>query len=228
MDALDVLVVEDDDAIADSLEEALRRERFAVSRVSTGRDALEADVHDIVLLDLGLPDMDGFDVCRELRARGDRSVIIVLTARGDETDRVVGLEMGADDYLVKPFGFRELLARIRAVLRRAQQPGPEGRAEERTLIEAGPLRIDTRTREVTHHAEPLDLTPKEYDLLCYLASDAGAVFDRTRIMEDVWDPHWFGPTKTIDVHVGSLRRKLGNPDHIEAIRGVGFRYVAEP
>ncbi len=222
---MDVLVVEDDDAIADSLGEALERERFVVHRVATGRDALSADTHDIVLLDLGLPDMDGVDVCRELRSRGDRSVIIVLTARGDETDRVVGLEMGADDYLVKPFGFRELLARIRAVLRRAQGAA-SGSFDE--TIEAGPLRIDQRTREVTLADRAIDLTPKEYDLLCYLAADAGAVLDRTRIMEDVWDPHWFGPTKTIDVHVAALRRKLGDPRYIEAIRGVGFRYVAEP
>ncbi len=223
---MDVLVVEDDDAIAESLGEALERERFVVHRVATGHDALAADTHDIVLLDLGLPDMDGVDVCRELRSRGDQSVIIVLTARGDETDRVVGLEMGADDYLVKPFGFRELLARIRAVLRRAQQGASSGSLDE--AIEAGALRIDQRTREVTLDGRPIELTPKEYDLLCYLAADAGAVLDRTRIMEDVWDPHWFGPTKTIDVHVAALRRKLGDPRHIEAIRGVGFRYVAEP
>ncbi len=223
---MDVLVVEDDDAIAESLGEALQRERFVVHRVATGADALAADVHDVVLLDLGLPDMDGVDVCRELRARGDRSVIIVLTARGDETDRVVGLEMGADDYLVKPFGFRELLARIRAVLRRAQPSDPSGGHDD--LIEAGALRIDHRTREVTLDGRTIELTPKEYDLLRYLAADAGAVLDRTRIMEDVWDPHWFGPTKTIDVHVAALRRKLGDPRHIEAIRGVGFRYVVAP
>ncbi|WP_436794191.1 response regulator transcription factor [Actinospongicola halichondriae] len=221
---MEVLVVEDDDAIAESLGEALERERFTVHRVATGRAAVDSPVHDIVLLDVGLPDMDGFDVCRELRARGDRSVIIVLTARGDETDRVLGLEMGADDYVVKPFGFRELLARIRAVLRRTQDHAPSTPG----TIEAGGLRIDDRTREVTLDDQPIELTPKEYDLLRYLAADAGAVLERGRIMEEVWDPHWFGPTKTIDVHVASLRRKLGDPRHIEAIRGVGFRYVAEP
>ncbi len=221
---MQVLVVEDDDAIAESLEEALTRERFTVHRVSTGRAAVDSPVHDIVLLDVGLPDMDGFDVCRAMRARGDQSVIIVLTARGDETDRVLGLEMGADDYVVKPFGFRELLARIRAVLRRTQGNGQATSG----MIEAGGLCIDDRTRAVTLDGRAIDLTPKEYDLLRCLADDAGAVLERGRIMEEVWDPHWFGPTKTIDVHVASLRRKLGDPRYIEAIRGVGFRYVAEP
>ncbi len=223
---MDVLVVEDDEAIASSLREALERERFSVTCVGTAAGALAAPVHDIVLLDLGLPDRDGIDVCRDLRARGDASVIIVLTARGDETDRVVGLEMGADDYVVKPYGFRELLARIRAVLRRTETAA--GASTDDGVIDAGPLHIDPRTRAVTMDGRTVELTPKEYDLLCYLAADPGAVFERSRIISDVWDPHWFGPTKTIDVHVAAIRRKLGDPRHIEAIRGVGFRFVPDP
>jgi len=216
---VEVLIVEDDDAIAEPLAKGLAREGFDVRRASDGAAALAAGPADLVLLDLGLPDMDGFDVCRALRSRS-AVPIIVLSARGEEVDRVIGLELGADDYLVKPFGFRELLARIRAVTRRTE------RRVDAPLIEVGELRIDLRGHHVTVAGSPVALTPKEYDLLCCLARDPGAVRSRGEILDEVWDPHWYGPTKTLDVHVASLRRKLGDPTMIETVRGVGYRLVS--
>jgi DNA-binding response OmpR family regulator len=192
---------------------------LAVERVVRGADALGSatdSAFDVVLLDLGLPDRDGFDVCRELRARSDVPIIVV-TARSEEVDRVVGLELGADDYIVKPFGFRELVARIRAVSRR-RVPRVDAPA---TAV--GGLAIDRRTRRVVLTGNELALTPKEFDLLAYLADDPGAVCSRQQLLESVWDPHWYGPTKTLDVHVASLRKKLGDPAWIETVRGVGFR-----
>ncbi len=243
-----LLLVEDDDAIAEPLERGLEREGITVTRAATGAEALRVATgavpagrpgrpaeasrpsgvpFDLVLLDLGLPDVDGLEVCRGIRAASDVPVIVV-TARGDEVDRVVGLELGADDYLTKPFGFRELLARIRAVLRRS------GTAVERGgpgagygPIEVGPLTVDLRTREVAVDGRAVVLTPKEFDLLAFLADDPGRVFSRGEILESVWDPHWYGPTRTLDAHVASLRRKLG-PDLIETVRGVGFRLVEVP
>jgi two-component system response regulator RegX3 len=215
---VDVLIVEDDDAVAEPLAKGLGREGFDVRRAADGAAALAAAPADLVLLDLGLPDMDGFEVCRALRARS-AVPIIVLSARGEEIDRVIGLELGADDYLVKPFGFRELLARIRAVTRRTE------RRPETQLIEVGQLRIDLRTHQVNVAGNPVSLTPKEFDLLTFLAGDPGAVRTRSDILDEVWDPHWYGPTKTLDVHVASLRRKLGDPSLIETVRGVGYRLV---
>jgi two-component system, OmpR family, response regulator RegX3 len=221
-----VLLVEDDDTIAEPLVTGLARHGFDVERVATGAAALSAASADAVLLDLGLPDMDGIDVCRQLRA-ASAVPIIVISARSDEVDRVVGLELGADDYVVKPFGFRELVARIRAVVRRAQQaasavPAP---SEETTEQRLGPLSVDRRERRVRMDGEEVALTPKEFDLLALLLEDAGAVYPRERILEEVWHPHWFGPSKTLDVHVASLRRKLGDPRWVETVRGVGFRMV---
>jgi DNA-binding response OmpR family regulator len=217
---MDVLIVEDDDGIAVPLQAGLERAGYTCHRVATGRAALDAPVPDLVLLDLGLPDIDGIEVCRALRARSDVPIIVV-TARGEEVDRVIGLELGADDYLVKPFGIRELVARMRAVLRRlgAREPAPE-------VLDAGPLRVDLRTHRVTLDDGELALTPKEFDLLALLARDPGATFTRERIIEEVWDAHWFGPTKTLDVHIASLRKKLGDPALIETVRGVGFRLRA--
>jgi DNA-binding response OmpR family regulator len=214
-----VLVVEDDDAIAAPLGRGLEREGHDVLLAPTGAAALAAEGYDVVLLDLGLPDLDGFEVCRRLRASSSVPIIVV-TARGDEVDRVVGLELGADDYMVKPFGFRELLARIRAVTRRAKPPDDELAA--RTL---GDLTVDPRTHSVTVGATVVTLTPKEFDLLLLLAEEPGTVYTRTHILETVWDPHWYGPSKTLDVHVASLRKKLGDPAWIETVRGVGFRLV---
>jgi len=219
---VDVLLVEDDDAVAVPLVKGLAREGFAVRRVATGGEALDDRGADVVILDVGLPDMDGYEVCRRLRATSTVPIIIV-TARGEEVDRVTGLEIGADDYVVKPFGFRELIARIRAVTRRVGRP-----TEERLTIDVGELKIDLRTRTVVVDGDEATLTPKEYDLLVFLAADPGAVRTRAEILEGVWDPHWYGPTKTLDVHVASLRRKLGRPGMIETVRGVGFRLDAGP
>jgi DNA-binding response OmpR family regulator len=218
-----VLIVEDDEAIASPLAKGLEREGLDVDRVETGAAALGRTAEqpfDVVLLDLGLPDRDGFDVCRELRARSDVPIIVV-TARSEEVDRVVGLELGADDYIVKPFGFRELVARIRAVARR--RPAA---ATHATASELGALSIDRRTRRVVVEGAEVALTPKEFDLLAFLAEDPGAVCSRQQVLEEVWDPHWYGPTKTLDVHVASLRKKLGDPRWIETVRGVGFRLRA--
>ncbi len=212
-----VLVVEDDDAIAVPLVRGLEREGYAVTRVARGLDALAHTGADVVLLDLGLPDLDGREVCRRLRERSDVPVIVV-SARSDEVDRVLALEMGADDYVVKPFGFRELVARIRAVSRRSGLS-----AEEPQALRVGGLEVDLRTHRVALDGSEVPLTPKEFELLAFLAGDPGAVFSRSRILEEVWDPHWYGPSKTLDVHVASLRKKLGDPGWIETVRGVGFR-----
>ena len=220
---MEVLLVEDEDAIAEPLAEALRREGFTVSRVATGAQALLAPQPDLILLDLRLPDLDGYEVCRTLRARS-RVPIIVVTARGEEVDRVIGLELGADDYVVKPFSTRELVARMRAVLRRTA-PVPEGLESP---LQIGALTIDARSRQATIDGESLGLTAKEFDLLAYLAADPGKVFTRRRILEDVWEMHWIGTTKTLDVHVASLRKKLGDPSWIETVRGVGFRLRPAP
>jgi DNA-binding response OmpR family regulator len=214
-----VLIVEDEDAIAEPLVSGLDREGFEVERVATGQAALDARPADVVLLDLRLPDIDGYTVCRELRAGRPDVAIIMVTAKGEEIDRVLGLELGADDYIVKPFGFRELVARIRAVTRRSTGLRHD---EHRTLV-AGQLTVDLRTRRVHLGGREIELTPKEFDLLALLAADPGAVVGRQRILEEVWDTHWYGPTKTIDVHVASIRRKLGDPAWIETVRGIGFR-----
>jgi len=213
--------VEDDEAIAAPLAEGLRREGFDVQRVGNGRQALEAPEADMVLLDLRLPDMDGYEVARELRSRS-RVPIIMVTARGEEVDRVVGLELGADDYLVKPFGMRELIARIHAVMRRVDA-GPE---QPRTL-EAGPLTVDTRARRASVDGREVPLTPKEFEVLALLAEDPGAAVDRRRILREVWGTTWYGPSKAIDMHISALRKKLGDPGLIETVRGIGFR-LREP
>jgi DNA-binding response OmpR family regulator len=215
---VNVLIVEDDDGIAVPLQAGLERAGFVCQRVATGRDALAAPEPDLVLLDLGLPDIDVIEVCRELRSRSDVPIIVV-TARGEEVDRVIGLELGADDYLVKPFGLRELVARIRAVTRRI---GPRD-APAPDVLDAGLVQVDLRQHRATVDGQEVALTPKEFDLLALLARDPGATATRERIIEEVWDAHWFGPTKTLDVHIASLRKKLGDPALIETVRGVGFR-----
>ncbi len=217
-----LLLVEDDPTIGEPLRTGLIREGFEIELVATGGDALAAGPVDLVLLDLGLPDLDGRVVCRQLRERSSVPIIVV-TARGDEIDRVMLLELGADDYVVKPFGFRELVARIRAVLRRT---GDRPETDDNEEIVWGSLHIDPRTRQVTFAGEPVSLTPKEFELLVYLASDPGAVFTREQIIDHVWDENWWGSTKTLDVHMASLRKKL-LPELIATVRGVGFR-LAEP
>ncbi|ANS65101.1 two-component system response regulator [Streptomyces lincolnensis] len=301
-----VLLIEDDETIAEPLTEALGHFGLTVDHVATGTDGLRGPYGDVVLLDLGLPDMDGIDVCRGIRQVSDVPILI-LSARGEETDRVLGLELGADDYLAKPFSVRELVARIRAVTRRSRRtqgvpeptagtmpgalpvsassalPSPEPSAsmawdaepaspppssppfpspsspfpspsspspsyetqpfpsyepqtiepqtipsyaaeeEASPVAEPGPLVVDRRTRQVWVGGTQVPLTPKEFDLLALLTEDPGAVRSRQEILDRVWDPHYEGPTKTLDVHVAALRRKLGHPAWIQTLRGVGFR-----
>ncbi|GAA1143869.1 response regulator transcription factor [Streptomyces javensis] len=255
------LLIEDDETIAEPLVEGLGRYGLTVGHVSTGAAGLEGPYGDIVLLDLGLPDMDGIDVCRGIRQLSDVP-IIMLTARGEEADRVLGLELGADDYLAKPFSMRELIARIRAVTRRSQRtatvpsapaapaaavapdptvtprpvappsvtppsvtqpPAAQPPAAQPTPREQEPLVVDRRTRQVWVGGAPVSLTPKEFELLALLTEDPGAVYSRQQILDRVWDPHFHGPTKTLDVHIATLRRKLGDPAWIQTLRGVGFR-----
>lgn len=218
-----VLVVEDEPSIAQPLAEALSRQGFRPTVARSGAEAIELTTSlrpDVVLLDLALPDTDGRDVCRTLRRSSDVPIIMV-TASGTVVDRVVGLEIGADDYVVKPFAVGELAARIRAVLRR-------GRAENTpTELLIQDLRIDVGARRVWRDGQEVDLTRKEFDLLARLARDAGRVVTREALMTDVWDMNWFGSTKTLDVHVAWLRRKLGDdpsaPRYVHTVRGVGFR-----
>jgi DNA-binding response OmpR family regulator len=209
-----VLVVEDDASIATQLVRGLTRGGYLVNHVTTGGEAMAWGEPDVLLLDLELPDADGVQVCRKFRERSD-AAIIVITAHGEEPDRVMALDAGADDYLVKPFGLAELQARIRAVLRRVK-PGGD-------LIRHGPLVIDVRTHRVTVEGREIALTPKEFDILECLAADPGRVVSRQDILETAWDSHWYGPTKVLDVHVAALRRKLGEPSLIETVYGRGFR-----
>jgi two-component system, OmpR family, response regulator RegX3 len=222
-----ILLVEDEESITTPLAAALERDGFSAEVVRTAAEAIERGrrlAPDLVLLDLGLPDGSGFDVCRELRATS-QVPIIILSARGEETDRVVGLELGADDYVVKPFSAREVIARIRAVLRRAGTP----EAPADGPIELGELRLDVARRAVTLAGEPLELSRKEFDLLALLVREAGNVVSRERLIDEVWDVNWFGSTKTLDVHVSGLRRKLGDdpasPRFLHTVRGVGFRFA---
>jgi DNA-binding response OmpR family regulator len=215
-DVVRVLVVEDDPGIAGSLVRGLDRAGYRARSVGSGRAALtDVPRPDVVLLDLGLPDLDGIDVCRLMRRRSNMAIIVV-TARGEEGDRVVALDEGADDYLVKPFGLAELLARVRAVLRRTRPPEPE-------LFVSGPLVVDSRARKVRLAGKEVALTPKEFDILQCLAVDPGRVVTRQEILEQAWDAHWYGPTKVLDVHLAALRRKLGIPGLIETVYGRGFR-----
>jgi DNA-binding response OmpR family regulator len=216
---LHVLIVEDDQSIATQLVRGLERAGYTADSVAMGADALRRPPSDVVLLDLGLPDIDGVDVCRQLR-QASGAAIIVVTARGEEKDRVLALDEGADDYLVKPFGLAELLARIRAVLRRSQRQGGQ-------VLRHGSLIIDLRTRKVIVSGNEVALTPKEFAILECLAADPGRLVTRQEIVERAWDEHWYGPTKVLDVHLAALRRKLGDPSLIETVYGHGFR-LADP
>lgn len=215
-----VLVVEDDLGISTQLVRGLIRAGYETGSVTTGGAALDWPAPDVVLLDLGLPDIDGVEVCRRLRNACD-AAIIVVTARGEETDRVLALDEGADDYLVKPFGLNELLARIRAVLRR------RGQIATSQVLHHGILTVDLRTHKVTVADRNVALTPKEFAILECLASDPGRVVSRQEVLERAWDEHWYGPTKVLDVHMAALRRKLGTPGLIETVYGHGFR-LADP
>ena len=224
-----VLMVEDERSITVPLSEALAREGFDTQVAGTVAEALEIAgklAPDLVLLDVMLPDGSGYDVCRELR-RNSEVPIIMLTARGEETDRVVGLELGADDYVVKPFSAREVVARIRAVLRRT---GAIDRPAEPEPLAVGQLGLDPDRRSASLAGEELELTRKEFDLLQLLMTEAGSVVSRERLIDEVWDVNWFGSTKTLDVHVSALRRKLGDdsgsPRYLHTVRGVGFRFAS--
>ena len=226
---MQVLLVEDEPSIAEPLVVALRREGYDVVHAPDGASALEADrgaTFDIVLLDLRLPDIDGFDVCRELRSRSDVPIIIV-SARGEDIDMVLGLELGADDYLVKPFGVRVLLARINAVRRRRRPAAePDDRAESTDTSESlvvGTLEVDVRAHQVRVAGDVVELTPTEFALLEAFARRPGAAYSRDQLLADVWQTSWTGSTKTVDVHVASLRRKLGETIAIETVRGIGYR-----
>jgi two-component system, OmpR family, response regulator RegX3 len=223
-----ILVVEDEASISEPFAEALRRAGFepVVTRTAAGAlELAEAVDPDLVMLDLALPDGDGRDVCRELRRRSDVP-IVMLTARGTEMDKIVGLELGADDYVVKPFSAAEVISRIRAVLRRSASRD----AAPAEPIRVGEVEIDPAARIARLRGAELDLSRKEFDLLAELMRNAGRVVTREDLMSRVWDVNWFGSTKTLDVHVGWLRRKLGDdpnrPTYIETVRGVGFRFAA--
>jgi len=222
-----VLLVEDELSIAEPFASALARSGFRTTVARSGVEAMKLVRElqpDVVLLDLALPDIDGRDVCRLLRQESDVPIIMV-TASGTVTDRVVGLELGADDYVVKPFATTEVVARIRAVLRRGRDSGHEG------VLVVRDLRLDLDARRAWLAERELELPRKEFDLLARLARDAGRVVTRESLMSDVWDMNWFGSTKTLDVHIAWLRRKLGDdpasPTYIHTVRGVGFR-VVEP
>jgi two-component system, OmpR family, response regulator RegX3 len=224
-----ILVVEDEDSISQPFAEALRRAGFEALVARTAAGALELAEEaqpDLVMLDLALPDGDGRDVCRELRRRSDVP-IVMLTARGTEMDKIVGLELGADDYVVKPFSAREVISRIRAVLRRSARGDGATAAKP---VRIGELELDPASRIARLRGEELDLSRKEFDLLAELMGHAGKVVKREDLMAKVWDVNWFGSTKTLDVHIGWLRRKLGDdpnsPTYIETVRGVGFRFAA--
>ena len=208
------LVVEDDPSVSEPLISGLERNGIETTHVAYATQVVGAlRGADVVVLDLGLPDGEGLDVLREIRAISDVPVI-VATARGEETDRIIGLELGADDYVVKPFSVRELAARIRAIARR-RRTEPE--------VGSGSLVVDKNTRRVTFGDRAIDLTAKEFDLLAVLAEEPGKVYSRQELYTRVWDPVWVGTGKTLDVHIGSLRRKLNDPELIETVRGVGYR-----
>lgn len=217
-----VLLAEDDTAIAEPLARALRRDGYEVDTCHDGIQTLQRVRNggvDLLLLDLGLPEMDGLEVCRHMRAEGKTTPVLVLTARADEVDTVVGLDAGADDYVTKPFRLAELLARVRALLRRG---GPEA------ISSTGEVRVDPESHRAWLGEKELTLTAKEFDLLRVLVREAGKVVPRDQLMREVWDASWYASTKTLDMHISWLRRKLGddatNPRYITTVRGVGFRF----
>jgi DNA-binding response OmpR family regulator len=230
-----LLLVEDDDGIALPLVRTLERDGYAVERVATGHDAVDrvgergTAEPELVILDLGLPDMDGLDVCQRIREGGYPGVVLIVTARGGELDRVLGLDVGADDYLVKPFLLSELLARVRALLRRTTtSPAGQPAVQAADVLDAPSekFRVDLRTRQVWVDEAEVPLNAKEFDLLAELHEHGGAVVTREHLMDEVWDANWFGSTKVLDVTMARLRQKLDGhaaPVQIVTVRGVGFR-----
>ncbi len=220
-----VLLAEDDATISEPLSRALRREGYSVDVAEDGRAALtlaEGEAPDLVILDIGLPYLDGLEVCRRMRQEGLTCPVLILTARGDEVDTVVGLDAGADDYVTKPFRLAELLARVRALLRRGNESRDVGDR---------PIAVDVKARRAFFRGQEVSLTAKEFDLLRVLTREEGRVVPRETLMLEVWDS-WFGSTKTLDMHISVLRRKLGDdansPRYIVTVRGVGFRFQNEP
>ncbi len=217
-----VLVVEDEESIASLISAYLQRDGYDVQWTRSGQEALlllDRARPCAVILDLGLPDIDGFEVCRRIRARS-RVPILMVTARDEEPDRIAGLEVGADDYISKPFSPRELVARVRAVLRRLE------RVSEDPILTLGDIVIRPQAREVLVADEPVELRGKEFDLLCYLVENRGVVVSRERLLDRVWGMSFAGGTRTVDMHVAQVRRKLGRPDLIQTLRGYGYKAVA--
>lgn len=228
MDGTRILVVDDEPMVAEVVERYLQREGFAVTVAREGREALRlatTDSHDLVVLDLMLPGIDGLEICRQLR-RTSEVPIIMLTARGEETDRIVGLEVGADDYLVKPFSPRELVARIKAVLRRSSERS-EG-ADKGSVLKFDGLRLDPKTRQVEVNGQTPSLTAKEFDLLYFLSSHPEQVFSREQLLNDVWDYTFAGDASTVTVHIRRLREKIEadavHPRFIKTVWGVGYKF----
>jgi DNA-binding response OmpR family regulator len=226
-----ILLVEDEASITEPLTAALEREGWTTHVTASAREApglVTSKDPDLVLLDVMLEDGSGFDVCREIR-QTSRVPIIMLTARGEELDRIIGLELGADDYVVKPFSARELIARIRAVMRRTAEVVTAAPPRD-DRIEIGDVVLESSMRRVTLAGDEVDLTRKEYELLALLMRNAGTVLTRERLIDEVWDTNWYGSTKTLDVHVSGLRKKLGDdagtPRYVHTLRGVGFRFSA--
>ncbi len=221
-----ILLAEDDAAISEPLARALRREGYAVEVADSGEPALgclNGGGFDLLVLDLGLPDVDGLEICRRLRMDGNQLPVLVLTARADEVDTVVGLDAGADDYVTKPFRVAELLARVRALLRRGTPDSRDGSGAANPQVH-----IDVESRRAWLCGEELHLTAKEFDLLRVLVRESGRVVTRDQLMREVWETTWWSSTKTLDMHVSWLRRKLGDdasdPHFITTVRGVGFRF----
>ena len=222
-----ILIVDDEAHIVDLVRMYLERDGFRVDSAADGAQGLRLIAEQrpaLVILDIMLPEVNGLEVCRRVRAESDVP-IVMLTARGEEMDKVLALELGADDYMVKPFSARELVARMHAILRRGHGPQRKG------AMEIGEIKLDPGSRVMTKAAKVVELTPREFDLLHLLMQNAGEVVRREYIMDEVWDPHWFGPTKTLDVHVSWLRKKIednpSTPRYITTIRGVGFRFASE-
>lgn len=229
-----LLVVEDDTSIRETVKEALCAEGFEVSACGDGNEALailtgpEAQSIDALVLDLMLPGLSGLDLCRELRTLNDTTPILVISARDSETDRVLGLEVGADDYLVKPFGLKELVARCRALLRRSQRITPHFKDRDDVIVEHANLCLYSEECRVTKDGEDLNLAPKEYKILELLMRNPKRVWSRDQLLEQIWGIDFVGDTKTVDVHIRWLREKIettpSSPDHIRTVRGFGYRF----
>jgi len=217
-----VVVVEDDPSISDLLDQYLRAAGFRVLQASSGERALEVIAQQqpsFVVLDVGLPGIDGFETCRRIRLASDVPVLF-LTARDDELDRVLGLEIGADDYVTKPFSPREVVARVKAILRRGQA---RAAAASPVVEVAEGIEVDTARREVRHRGTPVALATKEFDLLAFFAANLGLALSRQQLLDGVWGPGWYGDDRTVDVHVRQLRRKLGDDLPLATVWGIGYR-----